>query len=246
VINPEHLVDVARALSREGGVYVEAGANDGIRQSNTLLIEQKLGWKGILIEPSPSAFTELLINRPENHLVRAALVSCELAGKPVRGAFLDGQLTGTLDPHLFDRVIDRPRSKSASARLRFMRLIGVTPTPTMIEVPTITLEEALYGAGLDHIDLLSLDVEGFELQVLAGLDFERHSPRVIVIEVRRSDMWNIVQRLSLMGYALVENLSRFSESAPRTWSEDHEDFLFVLRRELAENASLRDVVLGVA
>jgi hypothetical protein len=64
VINPEHIVDVAQARSPRGGVYVEAGANDGVRQSNMLLIEQKFAWKGVLIEPSPCAFTELLIHRP--------------------------------------------------------------------------------------------------------------------------------------------------------------------------------------
>jgi hypothetical protein len=39
-------------------------------------------------------------------------------------------------------------------------------------------------AGAAEIDLLSLDVEGFEPQVLAGLDLELHAPRFLLIEIR--------------------------------------------------------------
>jgi hypothetical protein len=37
------------------------------------------------------------------------------------------------------------------------------------------------------VDLLSLDVEGFEPQALQGLDLERHAPRWIVVEVHNLD-----------------------------------------------------------
>ena len=35
---------------------------------------------------------------------------------------------------------------------------------------------------IDHIDVLSVDVEGWELEVLAGLDLEKYKPSVMVIE----------------------------------------------------------------
>ena len=51
-------------------------------------------------------------------------------------------------------------------------------------VPARTLSSVLDEAGVPEIDLLSLDVEGFESQVLAGLDLERHAPRWMLIEIR--------------------------------------------------------------
>ena len=39
---------------------MEAGAFDGELLSNSLLFETKLGWKGVLIEPNPVAFDQLL------------------------------------------------------------------------------------------------------------------------------------------------------------------------------------------
>jgi hypothetical protein len=53
--------------------------------------------------------------------------------------------------------------------------------------------------------LLSLDVEGFEISVLQGLDFERHRPRHICLEVRQSE--EVSAFLKPRGYSLLEVLS---------------------------------------
>ena len=42
-----------------GGVYVEAGANDGIRQSNTYFLAKRRKWTGVLIEPIPRLARQL-------------------------------------------------------------------------------------------------------------------------------------------------------------------------------------------
>jgi hypothetical protein len=56
-----------------------------------------------------------------------------------------------------------------------------------VEVPARTLSSVLDEAGISRIDLLSLDVEGFELQALSGLDLGRHRPRYMLIEARFRD-----------------------------------------------------------
>jgi hypothetical protein len=38
-------------LNFDNGYFIECGANDGIRQSNTLYYEKEKGWRGVLIEP---------------------------------------------------------------------------------------------------------------------------------------------------------------------------------------------------
>ena len=47
----------------EGGFYVELGANDGVSQSNTYILQKQFKWKGVLIEPSPIKYIECLRNR---------------------------------------------------------------------------------------------------------------------------------------------------------------------------------------
>lgn len=38
------------------GTYLEMGAFNGIKFSNTLHLHETLGWRGLLIEPNPSSF----------------------------------------------------------------------------------------------------------------------------------------------------------------------------------------------
>jgi hypothetical protein len=52
-----------------------------------------------------------------------------------------------------------------------------------VQVPARTLSSILDEVSAPEIDLLSLDVEGFEPDVLRGLDLDRHAPRFVVVEV---------------------------------------------------------------
>lgn len=62
------------------------------------------------------------------------------------------------------------------------------------------IEDVLEGVAPDF---LVIDVEGFELEVLAGLDLERHKPRWILVETNHKDDVGAV----LVGYELVSQLS---------------------------------------
>src|SRR5680860_384457 len=64
---------LARHLPPQG-VFVEAGANDGIWQSNTYLLERR-GWRGVLIEPIPELFDRCRRNRPQSQVYNCALVA---------------------------------------------------------------------------------------------------------------------------------------------------------------------------
>jgi hypothetical protein len=55
--------------------------------------------------------------------------------------------------------------------------------PRKERVPARPLSAVLDEAGAKRIDLLSLDVEGYEAEVLRGLDFSRHAPDWILIEM---------------------------------------------------------------
>ena len=81
-----------------------------------------------------------------------------------------------------------------------------------------TLTSVLTQHGVECIDLLSLDVEGFEADVLRGLDFGRYAPRHILVEVNDlarveealGDRYEFVIQLSYHDrlYRLRQNKSR--------------------------------------
>lgn len=63
---------LAELLGR-GGTFLEAGANDGVRYSNTYLLERFYGWRGVLVEAVPWLYRDCVRNRPAATVVHAAL-----------------------------------------------------------------------------------------------------------------------------------------------------------------------------
>ena len=56
-------------------------------------------------------------------------------------------------------------------------------------------------AKINNIDILSIDVEGNELEVIDGINFKSHKPKVIVIEnFGRSEKY--MNRMNSVGYKL--------------------------------------------
>ena len=61
------------------GTFLEMGAIDGIRYSNTLYYELNHGWTGILIEPHPIEYMYLLKNRSNNKFTSCTVTPAPLA-----------------------------------------------------------------------------------------------------------------------------------------------------------------------
>ena len=191
------------AFESKPGVYVEAGANDGFRYSNTVRLQNELNWNGLLIEPSARAFDELSINRPDNINLNYALVG-NYQIKSLSGTFSSGSLQSSAHEDLKyrDVAILRHRIRGI-ARLR--KLIGLRPKIFESSVPASTLDALLDQSGSPHVNLLSLDVEGYELETLKGLS--RHQPDILVIETRENSFTEISILLLKQGYILVGDIT---------------------------------------
>lgn len=186
--------------------YVEAGANDGVKQSNTLALELFFGWTGLLIEPLEGPFSALQRNRNSrrNTLVRRACVA-DSASTPELTIAYSGLMSTPLG---LDSDIETPLEHAESGA-RFLR---DGETVSLQQVRTSSLTEILDEAGSPAvIGLLSLDVEGAELEVLRGIDHSRFHFNAIVVESRSVD--RIIDYLKPWGYGLAAQLS-------------HHDYLF--------------------
>ena len=51
-----------------------------------------------------------------------------------------------------------------------------------IEVEVIKLDDLLEKLGIKSVDLVCVDVEGWELEVLGGLNLDKYKPKVVVLE----------------------------------------------------------------
>jgi len=57
----------------KSGTFFEAGAADGEALSNTLLFELKYGWSGLLVEPNPDFFRQLLSKQRKSWAMNACI-----------------------------------------------------------------------------------------------------------------------------------------------------------------------------
>ena len=165
------------------GVFLEAGANDPIKLSQTYLLEQQ-GWTGILIDPVPSCCEALRRVRTRSHVFQNALGGPQHRGK-LRLRVPEGC------SELTHAVVDDSGASGSEiqavasvAERRFEAAAG----DEIIEAGFMTIDEALKIAGFDRLDYLSLDLEGFELPALQGLDFSHMRPRVVIIEDRLENL----------------------------------------------------------
>ncbi len=163
---------------RPNGFFVEAGANHPTKCSQTWLFEQQ-GWKGILVEPIARNCEALRQNRPGSKVFQFALGAAEQRGRAQFSvaAGNDG-LSGLVvnDGVVVERVE---------------------------EVEVRTLDEVLAEAGNPKLDLVSIDVEGAELQVLRGFDLARHRPEVLLVEDHLRHL-SVHRHLVGHGYRLVK------------------------------------------
>jgi FkbM family methyltransferase len=187
-------------LDYDNGFYVELGANNGIRQSNTYYFEKRRGWKGVLIEPSPNNYLECRQNRsPENAIFCNACVSFDYPHKYVDMSYANlMSVSESVDLDLGSVADHLEKSRQHLRNSETVFQFGAVAKP----LGTI-LEEAKAPS---LIDLLSLDVEGAELEVLKGVDFSKHNFKFMVIECREID--RMQSFLLERGYALREKLSQ--------------------------------------
>lgn len=158
------------------GFYVEAGANDGIKQSNTLFLERIHGWTGILVEPVPRLFNKCVKNRPNSNVLNYALVAPEHSGEIIE--LVDVDLMTSIRQH--DGF-----TADEDALLKAEKIQGIKRKLTFAPGETIT--RLLQSSNVSTVDFLSLDVEGFELHVLKGLDLDYCAPGLILIETQKLD-----------------------------------------------------------
>tara|TARA_R110000824_G_C15062080_1_gene662517 strand:+ start:117 stop:905 length:789 start_codon:yes stop_codon:yes gene_type:complete len=185
-------------LLEELSTYVEAGAADGLDQSNTALLAES-GWSGLLVDPLKGHAEACVVNRPESVVVRAALVS-----------------------RTFAETSDSSVIEVQEPSLSLCTFVGTKPdfheddlsVVKKSTAPAYTLEFLLSKHNIEKVDFFSLDVEGYEFEVLDGLNLEINKPTFMAIECRQET--KLKEYLAAHGYELIAPLS-------------HHDYLFGLR-----------------
>lgn len=150
-----------RALGHvEHGFYIDVGANHPSEDSVTKAFYER-GWSGINIEPLAKHARQLQQERPRDINLQLAVGAengeVELFDTPVRG--LATASAAVAEMH-------------AGAGLQTVRSV----------VAMRRLDDICAEYAPADIHFLKIDVEGFEAQVLAGMDLRRFRPWVLLVE----------------------------------------------------------------
>jgi FkbM family methyltransferase len=149
---------------KRGGFFVEFGAADGLATSNTCMLERVLGWTGILAEPLPSMHAALARNR----------------GVAIDHRCVYSRTGAELE---FAEIADAPTLSGIAHHLEDGTARAATSAQRRFAVTTVSLDDLLAEHRAPrHIDYLSIDTEGSELEILGAFDFSAHDIDVLTVE----------------------------------------------------------------
>ena len=167
---------------RRDGVFVDVGANDYKRYSNTYYLETELGWSGLALEPQTKFSSDYAKHRP-----RTKFVPLFVSDSSNREAVLH---------------VPRNNDLIASSSAAFVHEEGGTNL-VPVRANTTTLDDVLERSNVSQIDFLSIDVELHEPQVLRGFSIARYSPRLVCIESHPEVRQQILDYFTSHGYVVL-------------------------------------------
>lgn len=166
---------IEKYLNYENGFFVEVGGNDGVTQSNTAHLEYYKGWNGLLIEPITNKFNQMVLNRPKSICINTCLSNVD----DFEIEFIDVNLMSFIKNSRKSDENDNVWIKEGE-NCQNIKSIKYT-------LKTKKLQTIIEKNKINSIDFFSLDVEGHELSVLEGLNFNHIRPKYILIECTHKD-----------------------------------------------------------
>ena len=143
----------------DNGSFLEMGAMNGIRFSNTKFFEDNMGFnQGVLIEPQPHMFEKLKLNRPNCECFNLAIHSEKKSVEFISNKSRDW--SGCVNHDESEKHIQAFHSGKQKDNNSYTETI-----------PADRLDSILQKSKLKYIDFWSLDVEGSELQCLNSMDW---------------------------------------------------------------------------
>jgi FkbM family methyltransferase len=212
----QNLEDYHLSLAFAGqptGTYLDIGGGHPVAGNVSFWFYER-GWRGIVVEPQERlAYLHRRV-RPRDSVIEALI----------------GRQSGSGE--LF--VVDRFHALTTTIEANAATAKGLGVEVRRVSAPMLTLAELCATHGLQDIDFLKIDVEGAEADVIAGGDWQRYRPKVVVVEAITPiscepawDGWEAMLIAHGYRFVLFDTLNRFYVA------EEHPDILARLPRERA-------------
>lgn len=205
-----HLVeDLHSRLGDSGVFFIQIGAFDGVQNDPLHRYIREHRWRGILVEPQPAPFQALKTNYRGHHGLRFLNAAI-------------GDADGTTDFHVVREAENLPPWSQKIASLKKANVLKhgegqpeyglkrgiehIDELMEVIQVQTLTFGSLVERFGVERLDLLQVDAEGYDARILAQVDLERFRPAIIRYEhmhLGREEQELCLRRLLDHGYLAV-------------------------------------------
>jgi FkbM family methyltransferase len=161
-------------------IFVEIGAYDGVKFSNSYLLEKKFGWTGVLVECIPRNFNEIKLSRDCKSILAAA------TNKNVERI----------------KVVEQPAPNLSGLMNKIQKNSW---NSLMHQVPGYSLDSILKMAcPMGEIGFLSVDIEGAEYALFENAVLSEYNITAICVEHNfRPDAEKLRNLITAQGYRVI-------------------------------------------
>ncbi len=173
-------------FSNEKGTYVDIGANDGVKYSNTNIL-YKVGWRGINIEPTKNVYDRLIKNRPDDTNLNIAIYD---------GSNVDFYTYEMDELNTIKEIteIDKEINKKNGIEYNHKETYKVN---------TMKINDLFKKYNISKLELLSIDTEGLDEYIIKDIDFNKFNIKLILMESSREKINSNIEYLYTKGYELL-------------------------------------------
>lgn len=150
--------------SKQNGFYVDVGAHHPKRFSNTYSFYQK-GWKGINIDAMPNSMLAFNKERPRDINLEIGVSKKE----------------EELTYYMFNEPALNTFSKKEAIKKQSLPRYKVIEEKRILTYPLKSILDKHLKKKI-HIDFMSIDVEGLDLDVLESNDWNKYRPSILLVE----------------------------------------------------------------
>ena len=163
--------------NRKGVSFLQIGANDGKSDDHLHSFILAYSWRGVLLEPVRYLFDRLVANyRDVDGLVFVNKALAEQDGR--RTLFRLRETTDAL-PKWYQQIGSLQRQVILSHSHAIPHIEDYLIEE---EVDCISFSKLVYLYNVKNLDLILIDTEGYDLNILRTIDFERFRPSLIIYE----------------------------------------------------------------
>lgn len=181
-------------LNKKNGFFLDIGAHDGMTGSNTYFFEKELGWQGICFEPLPHLFKQLKECR-DCICINACVGALNGTVSFLHLNSVDEQLSGMCDTY---------DQRQLNIVMNDLQVYG--GNCAIMRLPCVRLNDILDLHGVTHVDYLSLDTEGSELEILKSIDFSKVTIDMMSVENNFHEPF-IREFLETKGFIFMEHVA---------------------------------------